>query len=382
MPLHCQGSGERGCWGHSGLALPPRPLCCISPVLLFPLLMTLTLFPLRPRQRWAVPWGPGGRGAGAAPRAGLAAGPAAARSLSRPGTEAIPVPTSSSAAAAWGSTRPAGRPKVTRAAAALPPAPPRVPPSRGVFNHPRAPHGCSSARGGQDPPQLLQPGLQRSLAKSWAAAAGGALGVRVDWAPLYRPSPEPGPLLSPLRARPLCAPQTQSLFVSPPLLFSLPQTAAPLHAHTQPWPFAAPQNHHPSHSPIQDPSAPPQSHYPPHLPNRGPSATPQTHIPFIPKSIKKPTTTSALPTTFFPLFSSRFAPSPARPSPATAAISAWRRWAPRAAGSPGAAGCSGTGGCVCSAGGTGPTAGPTAPGTACKEPGRCSSVPSPRWDLS
>ncbi|XP_058707054.1 SCO-spondin-like isoform X4 [Poecile atricapillus] len=34
MPLHWQGSGERGCWGHSALALPPlsRPPCCISRV--------------------------------------------------------------------------------------------------------------------------------------------------------------------------------------------------------------------------------------------------------------------------------------------------------------------------------------------------------------
>ncbi|KAL9834463.1 uncharacterized protein GJ701_012755 isoform 4-T4 [Geothlypis trichas] len=51
----------------------------------------------------------------------------------------------------------------------------RVLPSRGVFNHPRVPHSCSCARGSQDSPQLLQPGLQRSLAKSWAATAGGAL---------------------------------------------------------------------------------------------------------------------------------------------------------------------------------------------------------------
>ncbi|XP_068887521.1 somatomedin-B and thrombospondin type-1 domain-containing protein-like isoform X1 [Aphelocoma coerulescens] len=50
-------------------------------------------------------------------------------------------------------------------------------PSWGVFNHPRAPHSCSSARGSQDTAQLLQPGLQRSLAKSWAAAARGALWV-------------------------------------------------------------------------------------------------------------------------------------------------------------------------------------------------------------
>ncbi|XP_051641751.1 somatomedin-B and thrombospondin type-1 domain-containing protein-like isoform X1 [Manacus candei] len=49
--------------------------------------------------------------------------------------------------------------------------------SRGVFNHPHAPHGCSSARGSQDTPQVLQLGLQRSLAKSWAATAGGALWV-------------------------------------------------------------------------------------------------------------------------------------------------------------------------------------------------------------
>ncbi|XP_033374150.1 uncharacterized protein LOC107211765 isoform X5 [Parus major] len=35
MPLHWQGSGERGCWGHSALALPSlsRPPCCISPAL-------------------------------------------------------------------------------------------------------------------------------------------------------------------------------------------------------------------------------------------------------------------------------------------------------------------------------------------------------------
>ncbi|XP_023793630.1 uncharacterized protein LOC111936741 [Cyanistes caeruleus] len=35
MPLHWQGSGERGCWGHSALALPPlsSPPCCISPAL-------------------------------------------------------------------------------------------------------------------------------------------------------------------------------------------------------------------------------------------------------------------------------------------------------------------------------------------------------------
>ncbi|KAL9834461.1 uncharacterized protein GJ701_012755 isoform 2-T2 [Geothlypis trichas] len=72
--------------------------------------------------RWAVPWGPGGHGAGAAPRAGLAAGPAAARSRCRPGTAGIPVLTSSSAAAAWGSTRPAARPKVTGLPAALLPA--------------------------------------------------------------------------------------------------------------------------------------------------------------------------------------------------------------------------------------------------------------------
>ncbi|XP_017590477.1 PREDICTED: SCO-spondin isoform X3 [Corvus brachyrhynchos] len=50
-------------------------------------------------------------------------------------------------------------------------------PSWGVFNHPRAPHSCSSARGSQDTAQLLQPGLESCLAKSWAAAAGGALWV-------------------------------------------------------------------------------------------------------------------------------------------------------------------------------------------------------------
>lgn len=33
MPLHWQGSGERGCWGHSGLAFPPLSL---SPVLHLP----------------------------------------------------------------------------------------------------------------------------------------------------------------------------------------------------------------------------------------------------------------------------------------------------------------------------------------------------------
>lgn len=125
MPLHWQGSGKRGCWGHSG-PCPSSPLpipCRISPALRFPLFTTLKLFLfplLHPWQRWAVLWGPGGRGAGAAPRAGLAAGPAAARSLSRPGTEGIRVLTSSSAAAAWGSTRPAGRPKVTWAACCPP----------------------------------------------------------------------------------------------------------------------------------------------------------------------------------------------------------------------------------------------------------------------
>ncbi|XP_017590476.1 PREDICTED: SCO-spondin isoform X2 [Corvus brachyrhynchos] len=77
-------------------------------------------------------------------------------------------------------------------------------PSWGVFNHPRAPHSCSSARGSQDTAQLLQPGLESCLAKSWAAAAGGALwlpppqllrlfppdagGAPVPWASLEPPA--------------------------------------------------------------------------------------------------------------------------------------------------------------------------------------------------
>lgn len=219
----CTGRGQgRGAAGVTlPLALPP-----LSSALLFPLLMTLKLaFPLHPWQRWAVLWGPGGRGAGAAPGAGLAAGPAAARSLCPPGTEGIPVLSSSSAAAAWGSTRPAGRPKVTRAAC-CPAASPGAP-ARGGFSHPRAPHGCSSARGSQDTPQSLQPGLQRPLAKSWAAAAGGALWVCVESGPSVTPSPRPGPLLHPpVLMAPLHPPDPGPFCFPQPLLFSLSQTMA------------------------------------------------------------------------------------------------------------------------------------------------------------
>jgi len=102
-----------GAWGRgaAGVTLPLPP---VSPPLLLPPFMPLKLSSLSParRQRWAARWGPGGHGVGAAPRAGSAARPAAARSPSRPGTEGTPAPTSSSAEGAWGSTRPAGRPKV------------------------------------------------------------------------------------------------------------------------------------------------------------------------------------------------------------------------------------------------------------------------------
>lgn len=77
-------------------------------------------------------------------------------------------------------------------------------PSRGVFNHPRAPHSCSSARGSQNTAQLLQPGLQRSLAKSWAAYARGALWVCVELGPLCSPpSPKLGPLCTPYPQHPM-----------------------------------------------------------------------------------------------------------------------------------------------------------------------------------
>ncbi|XP_049660536.1 somatomedin-B and thrombospondin type-1 domain-containing protein-like isoform X3 [Accipiter gentilis] len=63
---------------------------------------------------------------------------------------------------------------------------PRASPSPGAAAIPAAcpgvsltihvsPLGCSSPRGGQDITRLLQPGLQGCLAKSWAAAAGGAV---------------------------------------------------------------------------------------------------------------------------------------------------------------------------------------------------------------
>lgn len=115
-------------------------------------------------------------------------------------------------------------------------------PSRGVFNHPRAPHSRSSARGSQDTAQLLQPGLQRSLAKSWAATAGGALWVCVELGPLCSPpSPKLGPLCTPPCIHdPFATPRPRAFFLPLPLLFSLPQTTTLLHPHTKPRPFACP----------------------------------------------------------------------------------------------------------------------------------------------
>lgn len=162
------GGQGRGTDGVPRPRLPPPlspPLCCsISPALLppsVPLKLSSLLHPPAPlarRQQWAARWGPGGHGVGAAPRAGSAARPAAARSPSHPGTEGSPVPTSSSAAAASGSTRPAGWPKVMWVPRGCPPPSgitvlrccrPRCL-SQGDFNHPCASSGCSSARGGQD----------------------------------------------------------------------------------------------------------------------------------------------------------------------------------------------------------------------------------------
>ena len=173
---HCAG-GAAPAWGQGrgaagvtlALFLPPQSpspvlhLPCSLPSIFHALEALFSPFsappaPLACQQQWAAQWGPGGRGAGAAPRAGLAARPAAARSPFHPGTEGSPVPTLSSAAAAWGSTRPAGWPKVTRVPRGCPPPSCVTVPrccrprclSQHVFNHPCVSPGCSSARGGQD----------------------------------------------------------------------------------------------------------------------------------------------------------------------------------------------------------------------------------------
>ncbi|KAM9626235.1 uncharacterized protein ACIBXB_019325 isoform 1-T1 [Morphnus guianensis] len=176
----CPGPGERGCRGHPGPSSRlPAPMCCTFPALLLPSFTPLKLsFPPSPparQQRWAARWDPGGRGAGAAPRAGSAARPAAARSPFRPGTEGSRVPTSSSAAAAWGSTRPAGRPK-------------RWPryyptPSAGTSGMPGEELGCCCRRSRPGRAPLPRAGLE-------PPAAPGQAGVRrVPGARVPPPSP-------------------------------------------------------------------------------------------------------------------------------------------------------------------------------------------------
>ncbi|XP_064248265.1 uncharacterized protein LOC135282427 isoform X1 [Passer domesticus] len=179
--------------------------------------------------------------------------------------------------------------------------------------------------------------------------------------PSVTPVPKPGPLLHPLRSRPLCTRRPRAFLLPPAITFLpppykttalcmphrttsfLPSKLGSLCTPSEPLPFPPPQPRPLCHSP--------------------------TPYPLIPQPINKPPPPLPYLPTTVSLFSPPRSPSPAPPSPATAAISAWRRWDPGAAGAPGAAGCSGTRGCACSAGGTRPSAHPAALDTACKEPG-------------
>lgn len=108
---------------------------------------------------------------------------------------------------------------------------PRASPSPGAAAIPAAcpgvsltirvsPLGCSSPRGGQDITRLLQPGLQECLAKSRAAAAGGAVRVGTGLGPLCTTSQNRHPSaqlpaamapFQPPNPRPLCTPPAITL---------------------------------------------------------------------------------------------------------------------------------------------------------------------------
>ncbi|KAL9834460.1 uncharacterized protein GJ701_012755 isoform 1-T1 [Geothlypis trichas] len=189
----------------------------------------------------------------------------------------------------------------------------RVLPSRGVFNHPRVPHSCSCARGSQDSPQLLQPGLQRSLAKSWAATAGGALWVRVGSGPLCNPRPQSrdpsctpavmaslhprfrailfppaiaflpalnhGPVAPPYKTMALCMPHKNTILPALQTRIPLqPPEPSPFPL-SQPSPLCHPPNPHPLYTPIHQQSTstsalPSDHHFPSFLLPCSPSPAP------------------------------------------------------------------------------------------------------------
>lgn len=143
---------------------------------------------------------------------------------------------------------------------------PRASPSPGAAAIPAAcpgvsltihvsPLGCSSPRGGQDITRLLQPGLQGCLAKSWAAAAGGAVRVGTGLGLLCtspqncHPSAQPPAAMAPFQppnSRPLCTPPSHY------------PSMAPLHPFLDPRPICNPLEPIPFHpspvAPLQPPT--------------------------------------------------------------------------------------------------------------------------------
>ncbi|XP_018863864.1 uncharacterized protein LOC107211765 isoform X2 [Parus major] len=296
MPLHWQGSGERGCWGHSALALPSlsRPPCCISPALSIVRDTETLSFPSPPSLAavgCAVgPWGPW---SGCSSPCGVG---------SRARSRQVTVP-----------PRHGGDPC------------PDLKQRRGCLGqHP----ACGTAK---EVAKILPNFFSQDFRDPWRRAGLPLLEEPSGYVRSRGPSvttnnpnsvPKAGtPPAPPLQSWPLCTPQTQGLFASHSHYFS---------PRPKPWPPYITMALRISHRTIILPTL--QTRIPLHppraitlltSPTKASLPAPKPTSSLYSNPSKKPP--QALPyclPTIFPLFSSHFPPSPAPPSPATAAISA------------------------------------------------------------